>query len=329
MDDATSQMLRSSVGQVLRGDGERRLSDRLGDLGWDEVIADDFQGATAILFEEKGAMLGGGDALGPLLTRLLSGPLEDGGLGSASMILPLALHPDHPSTVVKSGKLDVRGIALSCPCGGSSVTPVRDDRGSITLGRIGPDVTWECARIEGTDPDLGLRRVAAVVPAAHAELADPTVAAPAWNAAVAGGRWALSLELVAIGRTVVRDAVDYTSVRKQYGRPIGTFQALQHRLASAYASVVGAHRVGLEAADTGSEWAAVVAKALAGRAAESACTQAQQSYGAVGFTWEHRFHRYLRRTYLLDRLLGDWRTLESEIGAAVMRQAQAPRIGVL
>jgi alkylation response protein AidB-like acyl-CoA dehydrogenase len=74
---------------------------------------------------------------------------------------------------------------------------------------------------------------------------------------------------------------------------------------------------------------ALVAKALAGHAAEDCCTQAQQSYGAIGFTWEHPFHRYLRRTYLLDRLLGDWRTLEFEIGTTLQQTREAPRIGTL
>jgi alkylation response protein AidB-like acyl-CoA dehydrogenase len=146
---------------------------------------------------------------------------------------------------------------------------------------------------------------------------------------VTAGRWAVAAELVGIGRHVVAEAVEYTKQRKQYGRPIGTFQALQHRLAAAYTSVVGAGQVVVEAATTGSAWAALVAKALAGHAAEDCCTQAQQSYGAIGFTWEHSFHRYLRRTYSLDRLFGDWRSLEFEIGQRLQEQRQVPRIGTL
>ncbi len=115
----------------------------------------------------------------------------------------------------------------------------------------------------------------------------------------------------------------------QYGRPIGTFQALQHRLAGAHATIVGAAHVVAEAAASGSRWDALVAKALAGRAAEDACTQAQQVYGAIGFTWEHEFHRSLRRTYLLDRLLGDWRTLEFEIGSTLQSTGDVPKIGAL
>jgi len=85
----------------------------------------------------------------------------------------------------------------------------------------------------------------------------------------------------------------------------------------------------LEDLGVGEDKEALVAKALAGRAAENACTQAQQSYGAIGFTWEHEFHRYLRRTYVLDWLFGGWRTLEREIGTRLIDAREVPRIGSL
>lgn len=50
---------------------------------------------------------------------------------------------------------------------------------------------------------------------------------------------------------------------------------------------------------------------------------------AVGFTWEHEFHCYLRRTYTPDRLFGDWRSLEHEIGKNLQRTGAVPRIGTL
>jgi len=95
----------------------------------------------------------------------------------------------------------------------------------------------------------------------------------------------LAAELVGIGEHVVGAAVEYTGARVQYGKAIGTFQALQHRLAGAHALVVGASRLANEAVATGDPWTAMVAKSLAGHAAENACTQAQQCYGAIGFTW--------------------------------------------
>jgi alkylation response protein AidB-like acyl-CoA dehydrogenase len=175
----------------------------------------------------------------------------------------------------------------------------------------------------------GLSRVTGTLDAGTATWIDWVEGGAAWDAAVVVGRWAVAAELVGIGRQVIAEAVTYTGQRVQYGRPIGTFQALQHRIASAYTSIVGASQVVAEAASSGSPWAALVGKALAGHAAEDCCTQAQQAYGAIGFTWEHPFHRYLRRTYLLDRLFGDWRTLEFEIGTTLQQAREAPRIGTL
>ncbi len=150
-----------------------------------------------------------------------------------------------------------------------------------------------------------------------------------WDALEAHGRWLIAAELVGIGRHVVASAVEYTKERVQYGKPIGVFQALQHRLASAHAMVVGADHLVTEAGLDGDPWTATVAKCMAGQAAEFACTQAQQCYGAIGFTFEHEFPAYLRRMYALDRMFGDWRSLEHEIGRRLQETGVVPRIGTL
>jgi alkylation response protein AidB-like acyl-CoA dehydrogenase len=156
-----------------------------------------------------------------------------------------------------------------------------------------------------------------------------TVTPETWTALEAHGRWLISAELVGIGRHVIASAVEYTTARVQYGKPIGVFQALQHRLASAHAMVVGAGHLVTEAGLDGDPWTAAVAKCMAGQAAEFACTQAQQCYGAIGFTFEHEFPSYLRRMYSLDWMFGDWRSLEHEIGSQLQATGVVPRIGTL
>ena len=157
----------------------------------------------------------------------------------------------------------------------------------------------------------------------------PPVDDATWTALEAHGRWLIACELVGIGRHVIASAVEYTKERVQYGKPIGVFQALQHRLASAHAMVVGAGHLITEAGLDGDPWTAMVAKCMAGQAAEFACTQAQQCYGAIGFTFEHEFPGYLRRTYALDRMFGDWRSIEHAIGARLQETGVVPRIGTL
>jgi hypothetical protein len=329
MDTDTLQMLRSSLEHVLTEDGDR-LSERLSSLGWDEVLADDAPGALQVLFEMKGRTLSGADAIGPVLSRSVADALGDRDLVGATVVLPASLHPDRPSASLEGDRLTVSGVVTSHPAVGLPlVVPVVGglDRVGLVLVPAGRD--WSFQPFEGMDPSLGLLRAEAKIDASTAMWMSGDKGSDAWQAVAALGRWTLAAELVGIGHHVIAAAVAYAGERVQYGRPIGSFQAVQHRLAGAYASVVGASDVVAEAATSGSPWTALVAKALAGRAAETACTQAQQTYGAIGFTWEHEFHRYLRRTYVLDRLFGAWRGLELEIGTHLYASRKVPRIGTL
>ena len=332
------EMLEASLERILTEDSDRSLIGRLDELGWDEVMADDAPAALQSLFTIKGRTLSSADALGPRLAETLSDTLGESGLRGAAVVLPVSLHPEQCSARVDGGEFEVRGILLAGPDGDNPiVAPVAGNTaggdgvkgGGLRLAAVARDGSLTCHAVHGLDPDMGLRSVDARVPSADVTWFDGPSATDAWDAAVAHGRWLLAAELLGVGCHVVESAVAYAGERKQYGRAIGSFQAVQHRLAGAHASVVGASGVMREAASSGSPWVAKVAKALAGRAAEEACTQAQQTYGAIGFTWEHEFHRYLRRTYLLDRLLGDWRTLEHEIGLQLQATREVPRIGRL
>jgi len=328
MDADTLQMLRSSLTRILAEDGDAALSERLGSLGWDEVLENDAASALQALFEIKGTTLSAADALGPLVARSIAGSCGRPELAAATVVLPAGLHPDRLSSRVEGQQLLADGIATAPPDGGGAVVP-GGGGGGVRLAIVPGTTSWSPRPLGGTDPSLGLTSVVASMSASACEWIDDDVATASWEQCTARARWALATELVSIGHHVVSQAVEYTGQRQQYGRAIGTFQALQHRLAGAYASVVGASNVVAEAATSGSAWTALIAKALAGRAAEDACTQAQQSYGAIGFTWEHEFHRYLRRTYVLDRCFGDWRTLEREIGARLIDAGAVPKIGSL
>jgi len=321
MDDATLEMLRGSLTHVLTDGGATPLADRLDALGWEEVLADDAASAVRLLFEIKGATLSSDDAIGPFLSRTIADSTGRGALAAAHVVLPPSLAPPASAGRADGDRVVIDGIATTPPVGDALVS-----MGDGRLAVVPAGVAWSVRPLGGTDASLGWSRVSAGVTAADCEWLD---ADGAWTACIAAGRWALAAELVGVGHHVVAGAVEYTAQRQQYGRAIGTFQALQHRLAGAHASLVGAADVTVEAAATGSPWAAMVAKAVAGRAAEQACTQAQQSYGAIGFTWEHGLHRSIRRVYVLDWLLGSWRALERQIGAHLLETREVPRVGSL
>ena len=106
-------------------------------------------------------------------------------------------------------------------------------------------------------------------------------------------------------------AVEYAKERRQYGAPIGSYQAVQHLLAEATTLTEGAHSAMIHAAwavdalsPTEARQAAAVAKAYAGRAARTVCETSIQVHGGIGNTWECMAHVFLRRSLLATDLFG-------------------------
>jgi alkylation response protein AidB-like acyl-CoA dehydrogenase len=121
-----------------------------------------------------------------------------------------------------------------------------------------------------------------------------------------------SADLVGVMRGVLGLTVAYASDRRQFGVPVGSFQAVQHLLAEAHCLMEGAHSVTLHASWAVDELAprdalaaARVAKAYAARAARAVCETAVQVHGGIGNTWDCTVHVYLRRALLSSRWLGD------------------------
>jgi hypothetical protein len=332
MDAATVDLLRLSLTKLLGDEGvssASTLAERLAALGWDEVLADDAPTALRLLFDVRGSTLASADALGPVLAQVVADSAGRTDLADATVVIPSSLHPHRYTSSLADGRVRVEGVVLSELADDARVlTPVVVPDGTIRLATLSRQADWTMAATRTMD-ELLWSRLSGASEESQVTWIDASTALAAWDAVTTTARWALAAELVAIGRAVIGQAVEYTGERRQYGRAIGTFQALQHRLAAAYASIVGAGEVTTQASASGQAWDALVAKAAAGKAAENACTQAQQCYGAIGFTWEHSFHRHLRRVYTLDRLFGDWRTLEAEIGAALAATRVAPKVGAI
>ena len=112
---------------------------------------------------------------------------------------------------------------------------------------------------------------------------------------------ALSLEAVGIGAKALELAVEYAKSREQFGKPIGTYQAVSHQLANTYVEMELARSLAYWAAwcvaegDEQAEVACAAAKAYCGDAAVAACERSIQVHGGIGFTWEHVLHVYYKR----------------------------------
>ena len=103
-------------------------------------------------------------------------------------------------------------------------------------------------------------------------------------------RVAIAIELVGSMRSALELTVNHVSERHQFGRPIGSFQAVQHGLAKCAVAIEGARWLAYEAAWSGDHTAAATALAAALRAAERVRRDAHQFTGALGFTTEYDLH---------------------------------------
>jgi len=119
-------------------------------------------------------------------------------------------------------------------------------------------------------------------------------------------------DAVGVAERTMEQTAAYAQVRQQFGRPIGSFQAVKHKCAD-MAVAVECSRAGLSLAldalrrpgerdDAAAVAAVSTAKAYACDAAVGVCTDAVQAHGGIGFTWEHDAHLWLKRV-LLDRAL--------------------------
>jgi hypothetical protein len=192
---------------------------------------------------------------------------------------------------------DVLLTAAGCQAGGTLPLPYAG----------GSWVVWDRADRTGPalDGDLPLRPVPA---------GDPV--------ALAAGRRALGWWLAGTGRAMLGLARSHALDRVQFGRPLASFQAVRHRLAETHVALEGAEAT-LLAAD--GELGALLAKAAAGRAALAAARHCQQVLGGIGFTAEYGLHKHVRRTLVLDGLLGSARELTLEAGGLLREQGRAPR----
>jgi alkylation response protein AidB-like acyl-CoA dehydrogenase len=128
--------------------------------------------------------------------------------------------------------------------------------------------------------------------------------------AVAAGTVALAAESVGVAQRALDMAVSYAKEREQFGRPIGAYQAVSHRLADMLWEVEEARSLTYYAAwcaDARPEslpLAASMAKARASDAASAVTHQAIQTLGGIGFTWEHDIHFFLKRARVSAQLMG-------------------------
>jgi alkylation response protein AidB-like acyl-CoA dehydrogenase len=131
----------------------------------------------------------------------------------------------------------------------------------------------------------------------------------------------LSLEAVGIASKALELAVEYARTREQFGRPIGVYQAVSHRLADTFVETELARSLAYWAAwcvaegDEQASVAVAAAKAYCADAAVAACERSIQVHGGIGFTWEHVLHEYYKRALSIQAYGGYAREHRAQIAA--------------
>ncbi len=177
-----------------------------------------------------------------------------------------------------------------------------------------PGASLTATPLESLDPTLPLASVAldgAVVDADRVLVApgDPRAEAVV-ERAIEEATAMLALSTVATCRSIFEATLEYAKQREQFGRPIGSFQALKHRLADCYLAVERAASLcwfavtAIAEDDERRTVATSMAKAAAGDCQRLVVRDGLQLHGGIGFTWEHDLHFALKRALTGDLLLG-------------------------
>jgi alkylation response protein AidB-like acyl-CoA dehydrogenase len=262
----------------------RELWARMGGLGW-FALGDAGFGIVeeALLFRELGRAL----APGPFLPQVLAGHVATGealaAIAGGSAVVALAEpYGDPAAATYRVVWAEGADLLLVVAAEGAAVV------------EAGAATSWE--HHAGFDPSA---------PVALVRLATPAVvAAPGL---VARGRVLAAAALVGICEATRDESAAYACQREQFGRPIGSFQAVKHRCADmAVRAEAASSLTFLAALSLGEDDGSLVdlAKALAGEHALANAGDDIQNHGGTGFTEGCAAHRYLKRAQLLSSVLG-------------------------
>lgn len=144
---------------------------------------------------------------------------------------------------------------------------------------------------------------------------------------------ASALEAVGVAQRALDLAQEHVKERKQFDKPIGSYQAVSHQVADTYMGVELARSLAYWAAwcvaesDVQAKVAAAGAKSAATEVAVAACERSIQVHGGVGFTWEHILHRYYKRAQWLESFDGYPSQHRAEVAKVLFERAGSAPAG--
>lgn len=330
----------ASVGDDIPGEEGRALDrplwDEMAALGWLALpIGEEFgglglgHGHLAVLYEELGRHLGTVPVLSTLLAAeaiSLAGSEEQKGrwlpsIAAGETMAAICLPGDVATLPVMSdGRISGRyEHVLFADAADVFLLPVQDRDGVIAFAllparhagvtaerRLGVDLTRHLGRLTLVDVELA---EGALLPATEYVL----------DQLRSHACMAMAADSVGGAAVILERTVEYMGVREQFGRPIGSFQALKHRAANWKVLLEAMTALTRHAADTlaageaDSNVLAASAKFYACDVYASLAGDAVQLHGGIGFTWEHSCHLFLKRAKLNQQLFGSTRAHKDRI----------------
>jgi len=286
-------------------------------LGWTGASIPEAQGGAglsfveeAIVFEELGRALYSGPYFSTVALALPA-------LGCAPDLLAQVASGELTATLASGPAVQARGAGDRWRLRGE--TDLVADAGSVdafVVQACGPDgIGLYLAERHNARPHVNVldtvdatRRLGRVT--FEDDDARLLAAPPAAAKIIAGTRrralTALALEAVGVASQALAIGVEHAKSREQFGRPIGAYQAVSHKLADTYVETELARSLAYWAAwciaedDGQAELAASAAKTYAAEGAVAACERAIQVHGGMGFTWDHPLHRYYKRALWIE-----------------------------
>jgi alkylation response protein AidB-like acyl-CoA dehydrogenase len=294
-------------------------------LGWPGIAVSEEHGGQglgqielSILCEELGATV----AAVPFLPTVLASTLIEGaGSGDQRARLLPGLASGETTGALGVAVDGVAELVIGVP-GAGVIVLVEDERSA----RVLTDAEAEVTRTDSIDPTRPAGRVSA--PSGAGEELEGEV-----EASIARSLVAVSSELVGVCDRALRMTVDYVKERRQFGVPVGSYQAVSHRCAQMLLETEMARSTTASAAwsadadPAGLPEAAALAKAAASAAGREVTASAIQAHGGIGFTWEADVHWLYKRAQIDAVMLGGAARQRAHVASLLARKVGATQVG--
>jgi hypothetical protein len=297
------------------------LDSVLDDLGWLDMLHAEPDAAVDIVFHALGTTNASAARLDDVVVHALGGEPRAG----LAVLLPQfgtwtpPAHRHDPAA--EPDGAHVGGMATARAITADEMLVVHDAGGELRTVTV-PIATCAISPIHGIDPHARINRVSVDLRATSGTALDPR----AWDEAVAMARRAVAHEMAGASRAMLALARSHALERVQFDRPVARFQAVRHRLADALVAIDALDAALVAAADEPGPQTAALAKAIAGRNARCVAAHCQQVLAGIGFTTDHPFHRFLKRTILLDGWFGTADDIVLDIGRRLLATRHVPTL---